>query len=276
MEREPAVAPPLPTQNRFVALETQAESVTNTLDAICPMIEGLKPNSDFETGVINILRLLVGQMRDFKAEMAELKNSNWSDFRQLDEDITSLAVTTFKTEQYSRRDTMLITGLPKPADESHEDLTKKVTETLSVSGQNISASDLSAVHRNAKESKTVRGKVVPPSVTVKFQNVSKKDSVLRSYRNFDTVLKRPRPVRVYQSLSPHYSELRSNIVKFFNDEDTTELYGISNAGKKLKWATYQSPTAGIVIKLKSDEYLKNIHTFPDFILAFKKYVLKTD
>ena len=123
-ERQPVAAPPLYTQNRFAALDSQAGSVTNTLDAICPLIEALKPDSDFQTGVVNILRLLVGQFRDFKSELAEVKRSNYSDFRQIDEDVTSLAVTTFKTEQYSRRDTMLITGLPKSVEESHEDLTK--------------------------------------------------------------------------------------------------------------------------------------------------------
>ena len=124
------------------------------------------------TNIVNILRLLVGQVRDFKSELAEVKKSNWSDFRQIDEDMTSLAVTTFKTEQYSRRDTMLITGLPKSVEETHEELTKKVTETLSVSGETILANDISVVHRNAKESKTIRGKVVPPSVTVSVINDS--------------------------------------------------------------------------------------------------------
>ena len=104
-------------------------------------------------------------------------------------------------------------------------------------------------------------------------SVNKKDSVLRGYRNFDTAAMKPRDVKVYQSLSHHYSELRSSIVKFFNPQsDSTQDFGIARMDKLLKWVTYQSPSAGFVMKLKSDEYFKGIHVWEDFTEQFTRAV----
>ena len=38
----------------------------------------------------------------------------------------------------------------------------------------------------------------------------------------------------------------------------------------VKWCTCQSPTAGLVVKLQSDEYMRDIHVIDDFYLNFEK------
>ena len=143
---------------------------------------------------------------------------------------------------------------------------RKVAETLALSGETVAVNDFTAVHRNGNLEKTTsQGKKIPPSVTVKFHSISKKDSVLRNYKNFDYVKKESRPTKVFQSLSPHYAGLRRSIVKFFNVDNASH-----NLGKQLKWVTYQSPTAGLVVKLKSDEYLRDIHVIDDFYFRFSE------
>ena len=159
-----------------------------------------------------------------------------------------------------------MTGLPKATGETPDSLKRKVAETLALSGETVAVNDFTAVHRNGNLEKTTsEGKKIPPSVTVKFHSISKKDSVLRNYKNFDNIKKVPRPTKVFQSLSPHYASLRRSIVKFFNVDNASH-----NLGKQLKWVTYQSPTAGLVVKLKSDEYLRDIHVIDDFYFRFSE------
>ena len=98
---------------------------------------------------------------------------------------------------------------------------------------------------------------------MRFSKIGKKDKVLRGYRNYDVNTKAPKPVKVFQSLSPHYSGLRQYIVKFFGDDNVE-----GNLGKQLKWCTYQSPSAGLAVKLKSDEFMRDIHVVDDFLFKF--------
>ena len=65
-------------------------------------------------------------------------------------------------------------------------------------------------------------------------------------------------------MSPHYTELRKNIIEFFrSDTQDPELKKY-----KLKWVTYQSPTAGLAVKLQSGEYFRGVHVWDDFLREF--------
>ncbi len=86
-------------------------------------------------------------------------------------------VRTVKKEQYSRRNTTTLVGLPvdsSETDKSQGKLVENVVKKLgSVSGINVKPSDLSAVHRNAKPKATTARNTrqsLPPSVTVCFYN----------------------------------------------------------------------------------------------------------
>ncbi len=173
-----------------------------------------------------------------------------------------------KNEQYTRRDTVTVVGLDMPNGEAQADLSAKVAEHLSNSGESVAHSDFSVVHRNAANSKEVRGKVVPPSVTVRFLNISKKDRVLRSYSNFDQAKKQVRPVRVYQSLCKRYADVCMKIVNFFKLKADDDNMGILNCGLTLKWCTYSSPSAGFALKLSDGQYFTGVHTFRDFAKLF--------
>ena len=62
-------------RDRMDRLDSQSSSLTNTLDSLVPMLNDLKPESAFEVGVTSVLRILVGQLKDFKGEIDQMKNS---------------------------------------------------------------------------------------------------------------------------------------------------------------------------------------------------------
>ena len=241
---------------------------TSAIDAMKPMLESLKPTNDVETGIINYLRLLTGHLRDLKQEfgvMAKRYDDRFDECRKRTYDVE---LTVHKAEQYTRRDTVTVVGVNMPESETQSSLSTVVAKTMCDSGETVSPEDFSACHRNSTQTRVVRGKTLPPSITVRFKTVSKKDSVLRSYKNFDQAKARPRPVKLYQSLTPHYSNLRNGIVNCLTPGEKRKEYGISLSGQKIKWCTYQSPTAGLVYKLESGAYFKGIHTWEQFIDSF--------
>ena len=56
--------------------------------------------------------------------------------------------------------------------------------------------DFTAIHRNSRDNRVIKGRTVPPSVTVRLSKISKKDSVLRSYRNYNQAASEPQPVKI--------------------------------------------------------------------------------
>ena len=260
--------------NRLLSASNVLTAVTSTLDTMKGMLDSLDASTEFEKGVKSYLALLHSQVVEARTEQAILRDEQAKlrdelivRHRNIRESVDDLALNVVKTEQYSRRDTVTVVGLAKPDGiETESDLCKKVANVLSASGETVTAADLSVAHRNSKNSKIVKGKTVPPSITVRFSRISKKDAVLRGYKNFDTSLKKARDIKVYQSLTPHYSSLRSSIYDFFDSKPDCPDYGnICNAGLKVKWVTYQSPTSGFAVKLQSGEYFNGIHLFPDFL-----------
>ena len=122
--------------------------------------------------------------------------------------------------------------------------------------------DFSAFLRNQQQDKTVTlrdgtSKKILPSITVKFKPVNKKDDVVRNFKNYDYSTKKPANVQIFHSLSPHYAGLRKKIFEFYKSGDA--------GSKTVKWVRYLSLAAGLAVKLNSDEFVKNIHVFEDFM-----------
>jgi len=225
------------------------------LDAIPAFSADVDPSvkTAFDT-IKNVVSILIAQNIEEKSESVlsrvELKQS---------------AVRSCKTEQYSRRNTTVLVGLPVDSSESTtssgklaENVAKKLT---TVSGVTVKQSDFSAVHRNSSSGDTPRtrqaAKSKNPSVTVCFYNSNLKDSVLMKYKNFDLTQKKPRDVRLYQSLSKFYTDLKANISSDLEDK----------LGKgKVKWIHWRSQTTGFVVRLKdsNNSTLRNIFCFEDY------------
>ena len=170
-------------------LTGRIQGATATLDALTPVLEGLTPSNAFETGMVNYMRIVTAQLREIKLEQGKLRDEFYFRNRAVSETIDDLHLSVVKGEQYSRRDTVTVVGLAKPDAESQADLCAKVAAVLTQSGETVSVTDLSAVHRNSKDGKLIRGKTVPPSVTVRFCTVNKKDNILKRYRNYDSAKK---------------------------------------------------------------------------------------
>ena len=248
-------------------VEQMKHRVTSTLDHMKTLLDELEPATPFEKGMKSYMTFLHCQFTELKHQVDRVQSDSVVRYRNTMETVDELALTCVKTEQYSRRDTVTVVGLTKPENETQADLTKKVADVLSTPGETVTESDLSVVHRNSNHPKVIKGKTISPSVTVKFCRIDTKDRALRAYKNFDVAHKRPREVRVYQSLTPHYSTLRGTIYKFLNSKpgDGQDFGNICNSGLSAKWVTYQSPTSGLAVKLSSGEYFNGIHMFDDFI-----------
>ena len=92
------------------------------------------------------------------------------------------------------------------------------------------------------------------SITVKLYNLNKKDDILRNYKNFDRAQDKKRKVRVYQSLSPYYKEIKDLI----NEYCSTRHMAIA-------WAHWRSASCGLAIKLKdSNRVITKVHCLDDF------------
>jgi len=261
----------MPTTRHGAKLESQGHrisSLTPTLDHMYEKFKsGPKPASDFEKSVADFMDVLYCQIKELKNEHAQLRDEMLFRNRDVTDSVEELHLSVVKTEQYSRRDTITVVGLEKPETETETNLSQRVAETLSNSGVQVTPDDFSVLHRNGRDNRTVRGKTIPPSITVRFNRIHKKDAVLRKYRNFDTSSSAPRPVKIYQSLTQHYADLRSGIFKFLKSDKNDETYingPICNAGLKPKWVTYQSPTSGFAVKLATGEYFNGIHVWRDF------------
>ena len=198
---------------------TQINDVVASIDAIKSALDNLTGTTEFERGIKTVCSLIVGQLREIKVAQTNLHK----DHVKINDRINThcdQAYNTFcdhelsivKMEQYTRRDTITVLGLQKTDTETTESLTKRVASTLSNSSVEVKPTDLSVVHRNSKSDRIIRGKTIPPSITARFNSINLKDEVIRKYKNFDHTKSQPRECRIYNSLSPHYTELRKNII----------------------------------------------------------------
>ena len=240
---------------------TTPNEVSGTLAAIKSMLGSVPPSTPFETNMVNCVNLLIAQMEEMKREleMARCQNAH------LSHSIRDVELSAIKTEQYSRRDCLTVTGVAQPEGESTKDLGPKVATLLSKSGVPVKADDFSACHRNGGRVKQIKlrdgtMKSIPPTITVKFKTISQKDEIVKTHKNFDSAKSKPAEVQVFHSLTPHYSHLRREILGF--------LRGDSAGGKSAKWVKYLSPTSGLAVKLRTDEFIKGIHTWNDFLTKF--------
>ncbi len=147
---------------RLLSASDSLSGVTATLDTMKQMLDGLTAETDFERGILTYLALLHSQVCEARTEHARLREeqARMRDEmlvrnRNVRESVEDLSLNVLKTEQYSRRDTVTVVGLIKPEGaETHSELTKKVADVLSASGETVTVDDLSVAHRNSKNSRT--------------------------------------------------------------------------------------------------------------------------
>ena len=278
------------TTNTIV--DSKIDDTAATLDTLQSMLSTMKPTSDFEQNIVQYLGLLTAQMKEIKFEQAHIikrsvanARDNEHRFAHVNRSFDDVNRSVIKTEQYSRRDTITMSGLSKATEgETAVDLGNRIANTLSKCGVKVKPDDLSAFHRNSATGRTVPPRdgsggtrELPPSITVRFKAINLKDEIIRSYKNYDSENSKQMDVKVYHSLTPHYSNLRRDIESFFksgnSSANSNNPHSIQPGDKQLKWCKYQSPSSGLVLKLMSDEYMNGVHTWPDFCDKFHKVVV---
>ena len=141
------------------------------------MIESLQPSSKFESSYKSILQILNKHVLLLSTNCSAMAGS-----------VDTVERNIAKTDQYSRRDTVVATGVDyKPETETYNSLSDTVAEEMRKSGLQVSSSDFSACHRNGKKHKQItrNGKTTktPPSITVRFYTSYKKDKRYKNNEN---------------------------------------------------------------------------------------------
>lgn len=259
-------------EKRRVDLQSKLNAATATLDTVSTMVDDLSGATENDRQIKNILGLLCAQVREMKVDQRVLKEeSSDCHFKHVgnEREMKRIDRVTIQTEQYSRRDAVTVMGVEYVSGETDDDLAGKAAAAMSKCGVRVVPGDFSVIHWNGKP-KTIRGKNVNPSVTARFCKIAQRDNIVRNYKNYDVAAKKARDVKVFASLSKHFSDLRRNIVDFLKPvEGYVNPEDFSNQGRKLKWCTYQSPTSGFAMKLDDGTYINGIHFWEDFEEAFQ-------
>ncbi|KAL5252075.1 hypothetical protein ACHWQZ_G015027 [Mnemiopsis leidyi] len=156
LRQEPDVRSQTSASTPHLDIGASIEDATATLDGMLPMIDSMKPGDQFQISVCNVLRLLVGQLKEIKLGQAKLQKSTISSLGVVDENLIDISRSAVKSEQYHRRDTLTVTGVPKNANETDAELEKKVAESLSLSGETVKPADFSVIHRNGNQTRKDR------------------------------------------------------------------------------------------------------------------------
>lgn len=232
---------------------------------VTPMIsEAVKPSSvDVESSVRGVVEPMLKVLVDpVVSDVQKLKD----DCVKLREDVDYVGngmntnwTAISKVEQYSRRGTITVVGLPQ---RENENVVDEICTLL-----NIKESDLEAAHRNSNKPitfKNSKGDTVskPPSITVRFSNLNKKDSVLRSYKNYQNG--NAKSIRVYQSLTETYKNIKQSITDYCKELQV-----------ELAWIHWRSASAGLVVKIKSTgKLISKIFCHDDFVNQYTGIVKK--
>ena len=109
-----------------------------TLDKLSTTLNSLKTKSTFEEAIKVVLQTLNNQVKFLSS-----RNNNVVD--NIDKMESDLA----HCDQYSRRNTVVVTGLDFKSSESHDELTENVASEMSKCGLHVVKYDFSACHRNS-------------------------------------------------------------------------------------------------------------------------------
>ena len=212
------------------------------MDVVKNMVNELKPgsNSNFQASIKNVSQLMYAQFTSMKQVIESFE------IRFMQMNMQSL-INSERAAQYSRRSTLIASGLQMDDGENQSTLQNNVYQLLSDFGVSvIKAVDLSHCHRNSGKPRKVstkdgKSKMIPPSITVSFVKSSKKDNALKTYSNFNSSTRKRKPVTISQSLLiPYFNKLRKSL-----SDHLSTCCGVVYRCKRIH---YRSPTSSFCIK----------------------------
>ena len=235
----------------LVAASSAETSLDSAVTSVGDGLKGLDSSLQAVLGpLISKITLLESEVNDLKLRLTESEKRN-----------DLLAQQLGQTDQYHRRSTVIVTGLAVRDNETIESLATTVSSVLSQKSKvPITPADIQAVHRNSppKDSPPDPNNGAstpphPPSITLRLYNYNTKDKLLKSF----STKNRGSKIRVVQSLSPYYQDLRRKISLHCKE-----------IGLKLRYIHYRSPSAGLVLKTDRgahDFFLSKIFCWSDFV-----------
>ena len=128
------------------------ETLNKSLSEVLELVDSLSPKKTFEKTIKNVVGMLGKHIQILANNCNEMSNS-----------VDNVEVDLAKTDQYSRRNTLVVTGLEyKKETETYDTLSSTVADEHTTSGIKVNSNDFSACHGNGKNVKTatVKGKQV--------------------------------------------------------------------------------------------------------------------
>ena len=160
-----------------------------------------------------------------------------------DETIRSLNSRVSELEQYSRRNTMILTGLPEVEHEVLEDRVCEVINAVDVLGGEINGDYIGNVHRNRP-----RNDGKPASITVQFVKGLHKDRLFQNKRLFR--LKHGKKLNIFHAMSAGVSSEMKKIRE--------------RGGDMIEYLDYYGHSKNFVVRLKGMERMvRNVKSFCD-------------
>ena len=163
-------------------------------------------------------------------------------------EINALSSRVLTLEQYSRRSTMVVTGVPFTKDENLEEIVCSIINDTSILDHTMDFSFISHVHRNKqKEQKENDPRPPPPpSITLQLVRAADVDQLFYEKKKFREV-HGAKKVNIFRSLS--------NLCK---DEKTK-----MESCKEVSWVDFRGHSRFFVVKMENGDFLRGVKGFSD-------------
>ena len=128
------------------------ETLNKSLSEVLELVDSLSQKNAFEKTIKSVVGMLGQHIQILANNCNEMSNS-----------VDNVEVDLAKTDQYSRRKTLVVTGLEyKKEIETYDTLRSTVADELTTSGMKVNTNAFSACHRNGKNFKTatIKGRQV--------------------------------------------------------------------------------------------------------------------
>ena len=113
------------------------ETLNKSLSEVLELVDNLSPKNKFEKTIKNVVGILGKHIQILANNCNEMSNS-----------VDNVEVDLAKTHQYSRRNTLVVTGLEyKKETETYDTLSSTVADELTTSGIKVNSNDFFPAHK---------------------------------------------------------------------------------------------------------------------------------
>ena len=233
--------PNLTTEKLEMILDEKLSPLSEQLKEALAMVKSL--NTKYEK-MEETLVVLQEENKALKEEHASLKAqvlSSANDLKSVQKSLNDL-------EQYTRRDSVEIRGIPLPEESQEEDTNEIVLQLSQKMGIPLERKDISVSHRIRRRS------LVDPAIIVKFVRREVRERLYRTRKRLKSITTADfgfsveKKIFINESLTPKNKELFKDCLRFKKDNNFKFLW--TNAGKIFLRRNADSPV--ILINSSAD------------------------